>query len=46
MEGIIFVVVLVAGATLAGIRSRRTSATPGVLMTLALVAGCAWYVFA
>ena len=45
MDGIIFVAGLLAGVTIAAIRSRRPSAGPGVLLTLVLAAGSAWYVF-
>jgi hypothetical protein len=45
MDGLIFIVGLLAGATVVGLRS-RSSTTPGVVLTLALVAGSIWYVFA
>ena len=44
MDGIIFVAGIIAGITIIGLRSRRPAVTPGVLMTLALITGSAWYV--
>jgi hypothetical protein len=46
MDGVILVTALIAGVTIAGIRSHRASTSPGVLLTLALIAGSIWYVFA
>jgi hypothetical protein len=46
MDGIVFVAALIAGVTIAGIRSRRSTTTPGMLVTLSLLAGSIWYVFA
>ena len=45
MDGMIFVAILITGATVAGVRPRR-AALPGVMLTLALLAGSVWYVFA
>jgi hypothetical protein len=46
MDGLIFVAGLIAGVTVVALRSRDPSAMPGVILTLALVAGSFWYVFA
>jgi hypothetical protein len=45
MEGIVFVCGLLLGSTVIALRSRSTSAVPGVLFALGLAAGGVWYVF-
>jgi hypothetical protein len=46
MDGLIFVTGLIGAVSVIALRSRTASRTPGVFLTLALVAGSFWYVFA
>lgn len=46
MEGLILLAGLIVGVVLAGLKRERLAATPGPLMTLAVVTAGAWYLFA
>lgn len=46
MTEILVVIGLLAVVLAAGLRSSSTSATPGPLLVLLLIAGSAWYVLA